>query len=179
MLIQQTCLLLTLSSHLSFGWRDRSVLAALWDWKNHPVLGLNSHGTELQKRQNPSNKKRNVPDKMNVNDIPVACVWPSRLHVKWLALWGDGGWLGEVSLPPSLCCLSLLCDVGHGTIHRHEQQALLLVEERRMDGVPRGKQWSRPNLSDVILRVAVVTVSAKGDNKTVGTTQFKGPFQWL
>lgn len=45
-------------------------------------------------------------------------------------------------------------------------------------------QGSGPNLIDSILRVAVVTVFAKddfcaADGKTVGVTQFKGPFQWF
>lgn len=117
--------------------------------------GFKLSWSRVAERQNPSSK-RTVPDKMNVNGIPVACLRLSQLNVKWSALRGDGaGWLGEnlqVSLPPSLCCLSLLCDVGHGTIHQDEQQDLLLAEERRMEWVPRGKQRSRPNLNDIILK---------------------------
>lgn len=94
---------------------------------------------------------------------------------------GRQSWLGEnlqVSLPPSLCCLSRLCDVGHGTIHRDEQQDLLLVGEWRMEWMPRGKRGSRPNLTDIILRVAVATVWAKddfwtADDKTVCATILK------
>lgn len=44
------------------------------------------------------------------------------------------GWPGEnlqVSLFPSLCFASLVCDVGHGTIHQDEQQDLLLAKEGR------------------------------------------------
>lgn len=117
---------------------------------------------KVAERQNPSSQKRKKKNCARQNE----CQWHSgglftAIAVKcqmvgpagrrgWLA-----GWLGEnlqVSLPPSLCCLSLLCDVGHGTIHQDEQQDLLLAEERRMEWVPRGKQRSRPNLNDIILK---------------------------
>lgn len=134
-------------------------------------------------------KKRTVPDKMNVNGIPVACLRLLQLNVKWSALRGDGaGWLGEnlqVSLPPSLCCLSLLCDVGHGTIHQDEQQDLLLAEERRMEWVPRGKQRSRPNLNDIILKSCCGDSFRERWHKNPQTTKlwvhhkFKAPFQWF
>lgn len=62
--------------------------------------------------------------------------------------------------------------LGMGQYIGDEQQDLLLVEEWRMEWIPRGKPRSGPNLADIILRVAVVTVSATDDFCTADSKLF-------
>lgn len=78
---------------------------------------------------------------------------------------GETGLAGRefAGVSPSITRLplsSVWC-LGHWTIHSGEQQDLLLVEEWRMEWVSGGKQGSRPNLTDIIFKNAVVKVSAK------------------
>lgn len=72
--------------------------------------GFKLSWSRVAERQNPSSK-RTVPDKMNVNGIPVACLRLSQLNVKWSALRGDGaGWLAGrefAGVSPSITLLPL------------------------------------------------------------------------
>lgn len=58
------------------------------------------------------------------------------------------------------------CHRSGGTIHRREQQDLLLVEEQENGARAQGRESGAgrragPNRADIILRVAVATVSAE------------------
>lgn len=70
----------------------------------------------------------------------------------------------QVSLFPSLCFASPVCDVGHGTIHQDEQRDLLLAKEGRNRASARGTaaEPSEPH-GHYFKSCCVVTVSAKGD----------------